>query len=98
MELLVPWFSPNDARDIEAELARELHSAHVLFGVPVKAIALRQDRDDVAFEFQDGTSRVAIVHLTHSRESDPKWPATTIYSSCAEFSKRVAADYAEFET
>ena len=98
MELLTPWYSPSDARRTEAELARELHAAHVLSGIPVKAIALRQDRDDAAFELQDGSSRVAVVHLTRSRESDAQWPATTIYSNRAEFSKRVAEDHAEFET
>ncbi len=98
MELLTPWYSPSDARRTEAEFARELHSAHVLFGIPARAIALRQDRDDAAFELQDGSSRVAVVHLTYSRESDPQWPATTFYSNRAEFFERVAADHAEFET
>lgn len=64
--------SGEDAARLEAELARELPEGHVLKPMRGRAFARRLDRDDVAFELDDG--RRFIVHLTWSVESDPRWP------------------------
>jgi hypothetical protein len=65
------------------ELNRELSAGHPLFGLPVKTLARRQDCDDVLFAVEDGTGRVAVVHLTwtHSPPERPPWPGTTLFPS-----------------
>lgn len=87
MQWLVPWHSIADkageAAGLERELSRELSAGHELWGVPVRALGRRQDCDDVLFALEDGTGRVAVVHLTwtHSPPDKPPWPATGIYHS-----------------
>jgi hypothetical protein len=79
VEWLVPWHSVSDApvqvAGMERELQREFSLGHLLFGMPVKTFARRQDCDDVLFAVQDGTGRVAVVHLTWTQSPSecPPW-------------------------
>jgi len=85
--LLKPWTAVHDTPDLQRhaarlcnELQRELPSTHVLFGIKATAVAHRIDQDDVLFELE-GSTPLAVVHLTFSRETDPTWPATTVFKS-----------------
>lgn len=86
VELPDGWFElqPTTAGQLEAELRRELCSGHPLFGLPVRAVARRGDRDDVLFR-SASDDRVFVVHLTWSAETDPRWPATSEYASHQQF-------------
>ena len=88
VDWLIPWHPIEDARvrdGLRAELQRELPRGHVLVGVPVTAIATRQDCDDVLFALDDG--RVAIVHLTWSGKTEPvsDHPWTVLLDSMERF-------------
>lgn len=71
-----------DASALERELARELPAKHVLKAARVRAVARRDDCDDVAFELDDG--RCCIVHLTWNVETNPNWPRCEFVSSLPE--------------
>ena len=45
-------------------LRRELSAGHPLYDMPTRAVGRRQDCDDVLFSIEDGSGRVAVVHLT----------------------------------
>jgi len=85
VEWLAPWHSiANDSSQIagmERELQRELTAVHPLYGLPVRALGRRQDCDDVLFALEDGTGRVAVVHLTwtHSPPERLPWPVAAVY-------------------
>lgn len=87
MEWLAPWYSVSDdlaqVAGMEQELQCELSRGHPLFGAPVKTLARRQDCDDVLFSVQDGTNRVAVVHLTWTRSSpeEPPRPVSTLFAN-----------------
>jgi hypothetical protein len=85
VDWLLPWHSIADglrqANRIEQELRRELSIGHPLYGLPVRAVGYRQDRDDVLFAIEDATGRVAVVHLTYHGPEQPPWPCTVLYSS-----------------
>ena len=55
-DLLEPWMAVDAQRRqlLEAELARELPPDHLLANKPLRAVAVRIDRDDVLFEMLDG--------------------------------------------
>jgi hypothetical protein len=74
--------SGDEAQTLEHELARELPAGHALKGVKVRAVARRLDRDDVAFELEDG--RCCVVHLTWNVETDPRWPHSELVSVLPE--------------
>jgi hypothetical protein len=100
---LVPWHSvgddPTQVAGMERELQRELSAGHPLFGVPVKTLARRQDCDDVLFALQDGTERVAVVHLTWTQRPPdrPPWPATTLFPNLQTWgAEGMRSDAAEF--
>jgi hypothetical protein len=79
---LEPWEPVSDSADILiCELRRELAEEHVLFKVPVAAVARRTDSDDVLFATIESSKPLAVVHLTWSgrSEPDPLWPHTTLY-------------------
>ena len=97
MDYLDPWFAVNDPRLVD-ELRRQLPPGHILAGLVVAACARRQDRDDVLFEVLDGSGRLARVHLTHQRESDPRWPLTTLFSTEAEWAASMAADHDDYQS
>jgi hypothetical protein len=91
IEWLIPWHpvvSEDDERGLVAVLRRELGQAHVLYRESVRAIARRQDNDDVLFELTDG--RVAVVHLTWSESPSPfaNFPWTTLYATIEEFAQK----------
>ncbi len=89
LHLLKPWEVIHDTPEVQgraarlsAELQREIPSTHVLFGIKATAVAHRIDQDDVLFELE-GHMPLAVVHLTWSylRETDPRWPETTLFES-----------------
>ena len=103
MEWLVPWHSvaddPAQVAGMARELVRELSAGHSLYGLPVRTVARRQDCDDVLFAVEDGTGRVAVVHLTwtYSPPEQPPWPATYMYPSFeAWVAQGMRADSEEF--
>jgi hypothetical protein len=64
---VAPWQQVEPPAHADASLAkllRELSPGHPLAGLPLRAIGRRPDRDDVLFAVEDGTGRVASVHLT----------------------------------
>ena len=80
----MPW-EPIDSADsakFEDEYVAEIGKAHPLYGVPVKTIARRIDRDDVLFQLLRHLCDYAVVHLTWSgrEESDAACPACQIYA------------------
>jgi hypothetical protein len=62
----------SEAATCEAELRREMPVGHALHGREVRAVARRDDSDDVAFEVAD--AGLWIVHLTWQRETNLRWP------------------------
>ena len=91
-ELLTPW-EPIDSEasaKFEDEYAVEIGKAHPLYGVPVKAIARRADRDDVLFRLLRHLCDYAVVHLTWSgrEEVDPAWPALEIYADADDLMEK----------
>jgi len=96
MEYLTPWYRTED-ESLAAELRREVCPGHVLLGKSVTVLARRQDLDHVLFALNDGSQRVASVHLTYQKESDPRWPATSLYESLADWVTTMKADHAEYE-
>lgn len=96
MELLSPWHvDRNDALAIE--LKREVPAGHVLRHVGVNALARRHDTDDVLFALQDGSGRVAVAHLTWQIETDPTWPAVTMFQTLSSWLETMERDHAEFD-
>jgi len=97
IEFLAPWKAASDRSDGLHELRRELPSDHVLAGIPLSALGFRQDCDDMLFALQDGSARVAVVHLTFQKERDPRWPATELFNSIEDFaSTRMQEDHDDF--
>lgn len=80
-----PWVRLPPETRLEVELHREMCDAHPLRFLDPKSVARRQDCDDVLFTLSDG--RLAIVHLTWRRETNPNWPAYTIVSDWSEISE-----------
>jgi hypothetical protein len=78
MEYREPWYGSSDP-SLVAESMRKISPGHVLCGIPLRALARRRDTDDVLFELQDGSGRLAKVRLSWRRASDPTWPATTTF-------------------
>ena len=68
---------------LERELGRELPAGHPLHGLPVRTLGRRQDCDDVLLAVEDGSGRVAVVHLTWTRSPPEQllWPRTVLYPS-----------------
>lgn len=75
-----PWKAIDNGTAAEMELAKELHPDHPLYGVEVKAIALRTDQDDFLFQIED-SEYYAVIHLTWRgrQEISPQWPGTSYY-------------------
>ena len=80
-----PLEDSDEAKDLVEELQDEMPPQHILYGVPVIGLARRIDCDDVLFMSSDPSKPLALVHLTWHRETDPKWPSTTIYQSWQEW-------------
>jgi hypothetical protein len=61
------WFYPDDdtARDLHAELQRELPPGHILAGRPVETFAWREGAtDDVLFRHAGEPDRFTVIHLS----------------------------------
>src|SRR5262249_45700708 len=88
MNWLAPWHPIGDTTQVEGiqkELRRELSPGHPLYAIPTRAIARREDCDDVLFSTNDGTGRVAVVHLTRTASEKPPWPDTVVWNSLDEW-------------
>jgi hypothetical protein len=84
---------------MQQELARELSVGHPLFGLPLHPLARRQDCDDVLFAVDDGSERVALVHLTwkQSAPEKPPWPITVVYKNFETWvTEGMRTDHEEF--
>jgi hypothetical protein len=85
MEWLEPWrpVSGEEATGLERVLRREIGPGHELYGLPVRALARRDDCDDVLFAIEDGTGRVVDVHLTWTRDPPERgpWPIAIFFTS-----------------
>ena len=69
---------------LEGQAKSELTEGHPLFGKKLKALAFREDRDDVVFQLGSGPE-VACVHLTWSGKQIPPFPHAKIYSTISNF-------------
>ena len=85
VEWLEPWEAVDAAQreSAERELIRELAPGHRLYGCEHRCVAARGDCDDVLF-IVDGEA-LAIVHLTWSRERDPRWPSARLLPDVEAF-------------
>jgi hypothetical protein len=95
-----PWYPLSDqaARQrLELELKSELAIGHVLFGRSARAIASRQDCDDVLFKVTE-PPQLAVVHLSYaSRPDHLPWPRTESFESMGDFiERRMNPDHADF--
>ena len=73
---------------LEQELSREIIPGHILFGLPIRAIARREDCDDVVFAIV-GSAQVAEAHLVYGgRASHSDWPLSVLYQSLSEWQKK----------
>jgi hypothetical protein len=96
MKWIEPWHAiTGDGLNIVAELKKEIHQKHALYGRDFIAIARRADCDDVLFEVNNGS--FAVVHLTFTgkQEKDPEFPFTTIYKTMEEFVRNAMIPDAE---
>jgi hypothetical protein len=103
VEWLVPWHSvaddPAQVAGMERQLGRELATGHPLFGMVVRTLARRQDCDDVLFAVEDGSGRVAVVHLTWAASLPERlpFPCAVMYPSFeAWVAEGMRADAEEF--
>ena len=96
-----PWREPwwcfcledeSFGRDLETEFRAELGQTHSLYPAnpTARAIAKREDCDDVLFWLPDAAASFAIVHLTwKGRPSDdPALPLSTSFASLDRFVER----------
>ena len=83
LNLLKPWIVPSDNDALVSEFLREVRPDGILYQIKIVALAMRCDCDDVLFSIDDGTGRVAVVHLTWSgkQDSNKGWPETIIFES-----------------
>jgi hypothetical protein len=88
---LEPWqpiADPDLARAFEDELARELSPGHPLKGLSLTAIGQHGGTADFLFQVNDGTGRVALVHLTWSGKPEaPPWPQSMLFANFAEWAE-----------
>lgn len=74
----------NTQQALEAELRHEARLGHPLYDVSVKAMARRQDCDDVLFAVL-GSPSVVVVHLSYSQRAGALWPHTQFFGSLVEW-------------
>ena len=90
---LEPWHAAASGVE-ELELAKEVSSAHPLFGVNALAVARRNDNDDVLYFLPGQERELAIVHLTYNHnENRAEWPHTQFFDSFAAFEEIMKADH-----
>ena len=81
--LLSPWQKPHSPQALAEELHREVSPQHELYGLPIRALAVARDRDDILFEVGElENNRYAVVHLTWSEkiESHHDSPGTEFFT------------------
>ena len=92
-----PWGAIDNAAvasAFESELQKELSAGHPLFGLPLRAVGRRWDCDDVLFAVDDGSERVAAVHLTWARgPEEPPWPGSALYDDFADWANEARQDW-----
>jgi len=91
MNFLAPWVEvTSEAVTLQKELAAELGPRHPLKNRDMRAVARRQDCDDVLFVSADEPRVVAVVHLTYANrpEADPRWPGTIFFQSMEDWIER----------
>jgi hypothetical protein len=86
---LEPWWSTEDAKEsylrtFSEQLARETASGHQLYQVPVRLIG-RGNGDDALFALEDGSGRVAQVHLVWQGRQRPPSPPTAVFANLDEW-------------
>jgi len=83
----------------EDEYATEIGKCHSLYGVPVRAIARRIDRDDVLFQLLRHLCDYAVVHLTWSgrEEPDPHLPRFELFLDDELMEKCIKPAQEEYE-
>ena len=94
---LSPWRSlrPEEVKQLEAELRHEATPLHALYGKKTRAVARREDNDDVLYHISDD-GRYAVAHLTWTGNNEENWPQVTFYDSLDEWIERVMeADHRE---
>src|SRR6185503_16100622 len=100
MEFLRPWAPVGEnATRLQRELHDELGPHHILKGRDMRAVAERQDCDDVLFVSADEPPTIAVVHLTYANrpEQDPLFPGTTFFNSIDDWIERgMQADHDDF--
>jgi len=89
---LEPWGSTENEEDgylrtFAEQLALETARGHPLYQVPARLIG-RGDGDDALFALEDGTGRVAEVHLVWQGKQKPPWPGTTIFANLKEWREK----------
>ena len=62
--------------------SREVAPGHALRGRTWRALARRDDRDDVAYDVTPGG--LCVAHLTYAAETDPRWPAFAFVETLPE--------------
>jgi hypothetical protein len=82
---LDPWDPierlPAETREALArQLARELAPGHPLHGLPLRLVACGEG-DDALFAIDDGSGRVATVHLTRGDRQPAPWPSARLHAS-----------------
>jgi hypothetical protein len=96
---LEPWMAVDShAEGLEKQLRREVALGHPLHSRRVRAIARRQDCDDVLFVGMDDRHLVAVVHLTWASQTVvPPFPSTKFFSSFEEWVEQgMKVDHQEF--
>jgi len=91
MQFLKPWHEvTSEDLDLQTELAAEVGPSHPLKGRNMRAVARRQDCDEVLFVSVDEPRVIAVVHLTYANrpEMDPRWPGTTFFDSMEDWIER----------
>jgi hypothetical protein len=88
MNLPLPWqaLSCTEGPALQAELQRELGPTHCLYRISVTALAQMPDGKDVLYLLDDGSNRVAQVHLTWiGRTERDHWPSTVLFDNLEEW-------------
>lgn len=94
-----PWLSLEGMMEVQAgldaALAEEISSDHVLAGRAAHAIGRRRDNDDVIYVLDGGGPEYAVVHLTWcGRQTSPDWPATVMLPDVAAVVRCIESDAA----
>jgi len=90
-----PWSpieNPDEKRAMETELQREVKEGHPLFGIRGVARGRRYDQDDVLFDLQDGSGRIAEVHLTYREYNAPPFPWTCLFNNADDWAGSVETE------